>query len=251
MSRRLVVLDSDWHSMNWNQFSVPSHAGLNTRVLDNLSVRRQVFEWCRMYHPIARITAGDEFHTPGLTGTLDVAVQKAVIEVEEEFDSLGIPIVKLVGNHDQSTRSGEAHALVGFRGQNLRVVAAPEWIELVSVLHSRPSRSREGVWLLVIPYSRDSAEIQTALAADPGPQSPPTLLTVVHYEMNGAVVETGWRVTSPILVDQLPARGWTWFGHHHTHQMWTSRSGVIGSPLQHIRSDEGSTKGFIVLDLDT
>jgi hypothetical protein len=235
---RLVVLDSDWHASNFPQFAQPAPAGLNTRMLDQLSVRRQVLEWCRHHHPVARITGGDEFHTPGLTGTLDVAVSMAVIDVEAEFDELGIPIVKLVGNHDQSTRSGEAHALAGFKGANLRVAEIPTWYDL------------DQLWVLAIPYSRDPEVIRAALSARVQVGLAPPILTVVHYEMDGAVVETGWRVTSPVTHENLPTYGWVWFGHHHTHQMWTKRTGVIGTPLQHTRSDEGSSKGFIVVDLD-
>jgi len=76
------------------------------------------------------------------------------------------------------------------------------------------------------------------------------VLTVVHYEFHGAVVETGWRGPSPITHEALPQDGWVWFGHHHLHQNLAPRAWVIGTPLQHTRSDETYAKGFVVFDLD-
>ena len=145
---------------------------------------------------------GDFWHA---RGSLPVRPLNAVLEEVARWRD--IPLLMLVGNHDQVSAGGEEHALEA-------VAAAASAAGAPAHVFDRPALFLGALWL---PYRRDPAELSAAIAAAAaegagGAGGAPSVV-FAHTDVIGAAANDAFQCGKGLEPGAFPARAW--LGHYH------------------------------------
>lgn len=200
---------------------------------------------------------GDFWHA---RGSLPVRPLNAVLEEMARWRD--IPLLMLVGNHDQVTAGGEEHSLEA-------VAAAAAAAGSPAHVFERPALFLGALWL---PYRRDPAELSAAIAeAAAAAESDPPSVVFAHTDVIGAAANDAYQCGKGLEPEAFPARAW--LGHYHKPHVvggggsseegggnevqrgrkkkkkkkLTSVVEYVGSPYQVSRAEAGQRKALVVL----
>src|SRR5690349_2871410 len=106
-----VLVFSDIHLHVWKNYSKILDNGLNSRLVDGINVIKQIENYiCNNSIDLVLFT-GDFFH---VKRQIYVQAFNAAYLAISSLADTGVPIVAIVGNHDQADKSGASHSLLAF-----------------------------------------------------------------------------------------------------------------------------------------
>lgn len=210
-----LLFFSDLHLANWPQFSkTDPDTGLNSRLVDQLTVLAQLKDIAEREHVDAILFLGDLFHS---RTKIDVDVLWAAHESLYQLSRAAPEFYILVGNHDQSTKDGSIHSLDGFR-YFANVIDEPKVLtvagELTVAFH---------------PFTTDFNAFRAyakEVKAD---------IFCCHQGLTEALVGAyELPIKADVSVEDLPYKScrYVFLGHYHKHQWVRENVAYIGSPLQ-------------------
>ncbi len=241
-----IVLFSDWHAHPFAQFSNSNIGGMNSRLQDAFDVLHQIKNYVEENSKdvLAVFFGGDLFH---VRNTINVVTWNAVIyELKlfiDSLTSLGIEFHLIVGNHDDSSRSGDSTSLDFI--QHLGVPSKRS-----TMLYKAPTIATVGGSLKTcfVPYTEDSRAVLDVVAEKSD-------LFLGHMGIQGSDLgsdfvyknQNDWNFheLNPQNFDVMM------MGHFHKNQALAEHAYYIGAPLHHNFGDEGQKRGFVVYDIET
>ncbi|GAB4817224.1 hypothetical protein N2152v2_004270 [Parachlorella kessleri] len=180
---------------------------------------------------------GDFWH---MRGSLPVEPLNDVIR---QLAGWRVPMLCLVGNHDQVSLGGLIHSLTP-------LAAASPYIHVFD----RPCLYRGALWL---PYRRDHAELEAAVAAGTaggaaGAAGQGDLKAIfAHVDVVGAMMNDAFQAHDGVPPSLFPPGLHVYTGHYHKpHTVEGTSIRYLGSPYQVSRSEAGQAKHLLVLDQD-
>lgn len=176
---------------------------------------------------------GDVFHTSGRVST---SVLQAAYATFKRFS--GLPFVFVPGNHDQTHRGQEEHAIC-FLEQFGPVAsfAQPEHI-----IGANMPRVR------MLPYTEDEDQIKSFLDASAAGSIVLMHQGVKNVEMNSK----GFVLNEGIDADWIPDEILGLFtGHYHSFRRFAKAGTIPGSLVQHNFGDVGDPRGFLLVEGET
>ncbi len=253
---------SDLH-LGSGRYGMPE-GGVNSRVRE----ARNFLDWfvrlVELEHADLAVWAGDTFDTRR-PGPADL---RTVAEAASRIARL-CPLVVVGGNHDGAAVVGDAesHTLgwlqavqmpgvyVATEPVRFPVATAAGTVQVCAQPYPHP-RSLDGevggtVGERQAAVSREAERQAHAWAAEA--QSPDPTIYVGHLSVAGAslgaerVMRSGWDVTIP--VDALAGYDLALLGHLHARQRLRANAWYCGSPMCWDWSEEGQTKGALVVDV--
>lgn len=243
-----IVVFSDAHIHTWAEHS-RDEKGVPSRLLDCLSVLRQIRAYCVKHGIRAVLFGGDLFHKRGVLYTLPYNL---VVAELAEWKRAGIELFANVGNHDAADRRGKVHALQALESAELlHTVDDDGWMNW----HIEGEDGEE-VMVTAISYCPDAATLRdrTFIALQMREDADVPTIGLFHHGFRGARVGTSLEYV--VKEDADPdeyAKSFMWMlsGHYHAHQEigTTGHAWYVGSPMEFVRN-ETSPKGFIVIDLE-
>lgn len=241
-----ILVFSDIHLHNWPYGSTLVD-GINSRLLDGFEVMVQIADYINDNPVDVCVFGGDLFHTHG---KIDSAVLKmAFYGMERIICHLARPcdMYVLVGNHDTSDKSMKVHNL--------------HWMEAmgVSVVDSAQHNAFNGLprQLSFLPYTEDAEVIKeffkeaaekkgTSLGTEKG------ITCFMHQGIAEVPMGSGFLVDEIFTLDMIPdGIKHVFTGHYHEHTRVAANATIIGNTMQLNWNDEGSTKGFLIVDTET
>ncbi|KAF5832983.1 hypothetical protein DUNSADRAFT_10970 [Dunaliella salina] len=178
-----------------------------------------------------------------IRGTLPVEPLDLVLDELSTWTEAGLPMLMLVGNHDQVDLGGEMHALkpLAKMSRDFHVF-------------TRPTLFRNALWL---PYRREEVKLRSAIeaAVHAKQENHPALPDELRCVFAHADVQTAKMNYRTQAKDGLPPALFRDFpvytGHYHLpHSVPNSNITYIGSPYQVHRNEAGERKRLLVLDAD-
>ncbi|KAK9831282.1 hypothetical protein WJX74_010231 [Apatococcus lobatus] len=167
---------------------------------------------------------GDFWH---LRGSLPVEPLNAVLCA---MDSWKVPVLMLVGNHDQVTAGGLSHGLTPLQAANPNIH-----------VFDAPTFYLGALWL---PYRRDPTSLLEAIAGTPAAKA-----IFAHVDVVGAFMNNTFQATDGLSSSTFPDNIPTYTGHYHKpHVVGESNIRYVGSPYQVSRSEAGQCKELLILD---
>lgn len=196
---------------------------------------------------------GDFWHA---RGSLPVRPLNAVLGEMSQWRD--IPLLMLVGNHDQVTAGGEEHSLEA-------VAAAASAAGSPTHVFDQPALFLGALWL---PYRRDPAELSAAIAEAAAAAGDNPSVVFAHSDVIGAAANDAYQCGKGLEPGAFPARAW--LGHYHKPhivgggaaeegEQEGARKGrrkkkkltavveYVGSPYQVSRAEAGQRKALVVL----
>ena len=248
-----IVLASDLHVHNWPDFS-RSEGGLPSRLANCVNVLEDIRLYCGTHAIGVVVLGGDIFHKRGVVFTQPYNLVVAVLARMKED---GITVLAVDGNHDHANKTGTIHTLQALEAAGLVACVSVKdgWINW--------SLETDDDALVVSGFSYcDSRQVfeqrLEESAADykrhyKGTQR----IGVFHHGFTGARVGTALEYVVKEDVDPGILDGhafaYIFSGHYHARQTigGLSHATYIGSPLEHVRGEDGQDKGFLVYDTST
>ncbi len=233
-----ILVFSDLHLHNWPYGSTLVD-GMNSRLADGFNVMVQIAEYINDHPVDSCVFAGDLFHTHG---KIDSAVLKvAYMGMDRIVQHLIRPcdMYVLVGNHDTSDKSMKIHNLHWMEAMGINVVDFP-WHNKYNDLPKE---------LSFLPYTEDKEVIKTFFrnAAMKGGTT-----CFMHQGIAEVPMGSGFLINEIFTLDMIPDEiKHVYTGHYHEHTRVADNATVIGNTMPISWSDEGSTKGFLIVDTKT
>ena len=244
-----VLIFSDLHLHNWPYGSTLVD-GMNSRLMDGFNVMVQIARYINEYPVDACVFGGDLFHTHG---KIDSAVLKVAYEgMERIVQHLARPcdMYMLVGNHDTSDKSMKVHNLHWMEAMGLNVVGCcvggahngfnglPRELSFLSYTEDKDQIKQ---------FFKEAAEkVGTSLGTENG------IVCFMHQGIAEVPMGSGFLIDEIFTLDMIPDEvKHVYTGHYHTHTRVSDKATVIGSTMQLNWSDEGETKGFLIVDTET
>ena len=227
-----ILVFSDLHLHNWPYGSTLLD-GMNSRLLDGYNVMGQIAEYINDHPVDACVFGGDLFHTHG---KIDSAVLKVAYEgLSRISQHLANPwdMYVLVGNHDTSDKSMKVHNL--------------HWVEALGInVVDKPYYDYE---LSLLPYTEDKAVMQKFFKK--AAESVDTTC-FMHQGISEVPMGSGFLINEIFTLDMIPDEiKHVYTGHYHEHTRVADNATIIGNTMPISWSDEGSTKGFLIVDTET
>ena len=237
--KRFVVF-SDLHLHPWAYGSQVIN-GKNSRLEQQKEVVKSIAQYCKERDIPEVVFTGDLFHT----STVGAETNQAAYEAFNSFKEHGIDLSLLVGNHDQSSRSGGSHALSFFREFGNVFDVGRHASEAV---HSGPHRLIAGTPAYFFPYTDDEATLKGYLRSCGGD---PYFL-FLHQGVGGVEVNakgfTLNEILTPAMVPSVCAMAFS--GHYHTFKPVSSNLIIPGSTVQLNWGDEGEPRGWLDVSVE-
>lgn len=229
-----ILIAGDLHLHAWPAWASVDDSGLNSRLLDQLTVLAQIQKYCADHDVEALCFLGDLFHS---RSKLDVEVIWSAIQAFEQLSRTVPTVMTLVGNHDQALRSGGIHSLDALR-PNVLVVDTPRTVTLC-----------EGVRAHCHPFTTET-DAFCAWTKQLGQAE----LFLGHQGIDGATVGAyEVPLKAEVKVSDLPLDRvrYAFLGHYHAPQAIAENAFYAGSLLQLDMGERKEAKSFIVLDTDS
>jgi len=225
-----VVIFSDLHAHQHEQFARTLPGGRNSRFQNILNVLEQIRVFCAEQEVDMIFFLGDLFHS---RTKVDVDVFSATWLAMKALSESVRKTYILMGNHDSYNKVGSIHSLEPFR-------------EFATVVDQPIIDSFEDLRFAMHPFTTDIAAWKDFVAMLPSNLD----FFFAHQGLSEAVVGAfDISIKAEVGYSDLPhtkAR-WCLMGHYHKHQMLgdAKRAGYIGSPLQHNMGERTEEKGFV------
>lgn len=230
------VVFSDLHLHQW-QYGSTIVDGKNSRLEQQKNVVQSIVQYCRDRDISEVVFCGDLFHTH----TVTAEVSQAAYEAFSGFKEAKIELSIIVGNHDQSSRSGETHALSWFR----------ELGRLVQFKAGSDNDKVSGAKLLgfdanFLPYTDSREQLERWLAKTRGG------FIFMHQGVGGVEVNSkGFTLNEILTPEIIPSHCILAFtGHYHSHRAVTSNLIIPGSTVQLNWGDKHETRGWLDVKVD-
>lgn len=242
---------SDLHLHPFGAFSTINADGLNSRLVEVGQALERILVTAEKEKCTGVLFSGDYFHTKKLdVETLDLAAR-----IMSKHD---IPVYMIAGNHDMSTKLAQYHSARTIRG-NVRILDFTEGNVATC----------EGVRIGGIPYIGTKKDFFEALEKTAGGGDLDVLL--LHCGFSNALMGSDFIMDSPDLMtpdDVFGTAGIVIAGHYHQPHIFTEKTVELperygdyqyqhghtllipGSPVQHGFGDEGSKRGFWIIEDD-
>ena len=234
------VVFSDLHLHPWAYGSQVIN-GRNSRLEQQKEVVKSIARYCKERDIPEVVFTGDLFHT----STVSAETTQAAYEAFSSFKENGIDISLLVGNHDQSSRTGGFHALSFFR----------EFGHVFDAGGCANEALRDGFHRTIaatpsyfFPYTDDPA----VLAAYLGRVNQVRSLLFLHQGVGGVEVNSkGFTLNEILTPAMVPSNcAMAFSGHYHTFKPVASNLIIPGSTVQLNWGDEGEPRGWLDVSID-
>jgi DNA repair exonuclease SbcCD nuclease subunit len=227
MSKFLVF--SDLHLYQWPYGSSITPEGYNTRLIDQWSVLSQIHMAAEDEEIDHIFFTGDFFHTSGRVGSQELAIAAKALDM---FRKSGKKMVLLVGNHDQSTKTGDIHSLDLFSSYGVVVDRQMTFNWGDFIIHA-------------MPYTEDAEALKRFLDA-----TPQDSIVLMHQGVSGVPVNdrTCFTLNEILQADMFNDNAAVGFsGHYHNYrEIIPNRLYIPGAPMQFNWGDRGSSRGYLV-----
>lgn len=246
-----VALLSDIHIHNWREFNTPGSDGIPVRLMHCIDTLNDIRRYCVEHGIGVVVLGGDLFHKRGVlfTQAYNLTVN-ALIGLRDS----GVTVFAVDGNHDHATKSGSVHVV--------EALAATGLVKSIDIAfgfenwHISSDDNSDTLVITGVSYC-DSADVfdQRLTAAEEEYRTEykgESRIFVFHHGFQGARVGTAleYQVREEIDSKRLDdyTHDFAYSGHYHTRQAIGGRANAmyIGSPLEHMRGDAGTVKGFQV-----
>lgn len=240
-----IVIYSDPHYHNFQQFAQISANGLNTRLATTIRATMEMTAHAKRIRASTIICAGDIFHVRGAVAPSVLNPTRAMFDaMSNEVSS----VLLLTGNHDlESDKSKDLTAATHGVGNDRGViVVADENGFAFNAPTDSPTK------IIMIPWSPDLSYIRNQIKTRC--QNPGRDILVLHAPMNGVI--TGLP-DHGLTVDDFEDSGWAtvFIGHYHNHRVFHTRSGTrvvsVGALTHQNWGDTESLAGYVVYHPDT
>jgi DNA repair exonuclease SbcCD nuclease subunit len=228
-----ILIFSDLHLHNW-AYGATYKDGANSRLKAQVSVVRQIDDWCMQYRIDEIFFLGDLFHTHG---KIDASVLSEAYTVFRRL-SRNSHVTVLVGNHDMADRSGRVNSVQWLDGlNNISVMSEPG-----------ATYSTGGTNFVFCPYTEDRDTLIGALS-----NAPKDSIAMLHQGVHGVPMDNNWivpnEILSSIIIPDKVKHVFT--GHYHSYNRVINKLTIVGAPIQHTWADFGVERGWVVYDTDT
>ena len=230
-----ILCFSDIHLHNWH-YGSSIVGGMNSRLMDQASVLNQIAQYTYENSVDRVVFGGDLFHTHGKldSSVLKVAFQglSRITNPIPRFNPIQpMPAVFLVGNHDTDRKDKSVHSLHWLASTTSCVVD--------SSFHDKLSG------LSYLSYTESKDEV-VDFFKHAGP------ICFLHQGIANVPMGSGFLINEILSADLVPDHvKYVYTGHYHKHTRVSDKITIIGSTLQLNWSDEGDSRGFLVIDTDT
>ncbi len=188
------------------------------------------------------LVAGDTYN---IRAKVDIEVQNHMLNVMEAFNSDGIKVVFIAGNHDQYDNSSlPANATQAFRNIPGFTILDTEGVITLE-------EGEEKVEVLCIPYNKEVDRLKSAINTFVNTPRDSGAILLAHIGVTGGYQGTHLMSDSFALEELYPGYfKYVVLGHYHNRQFLgeTKNAFYCGSPIAHSFNEEGQTKGFMVID---
>lgn len=240
-----VAIFSDLHVHPFAEFANPMGLNVTDRLLDSVSVLKDVRKRCLEEGISVVLFGGDLFHRRGVVG---VPAYGLVVNELVRWRKAGIEGIFLPGNHDQVDRAGTTDAVQALAKASLcRTVPAEGG--------SKTFRLGD-VEVAAFSYCDGREELERRLDREEKEAGRGFRIGLFHHGFEGARVGTylEYEVKEPISAKGvLGGRRFdvVLSGHYHGRQEIRGvRNGwYVGSPLEHVRGEQDEDKGFLIFDV--
>lgn len=225
-----VLIASDLHAHTWTRFSKMLPTGVNSRFQDLLNVLDQI-EWCLdEYHPSTLILLGDLTHLRYFVrySVLNPLAAKLAHLRTKVKDLIIIP-----GNHDIEAEG--VHSLSIFQHMDITVLDTPSW------------RHVDGLgWVYFVPYMHYGVAEAMDQPPPMGARGLPAG-AMLHYALDGKVLDSEYRLPSPLTLAHTHEFDRLWLGHVHSPGIENNGATVyVGAPMHFDFGDVGDRFAWLV-----
>jgi DNA repair exonuclease SbcCD nuclease subunit len=228
------VVFSDLHLHQW-QYGSRLIDGRNSRLEQQKEVVQSIVRYCTEKDIPQCVFTGDLFHT----STVTAEVAQAAHEAFKGFKENGIELTILVGNHDQSSRTGGSHACswLSDHGQLIDTGVGTTTVQTIGGLDS-----------YFFPYTGDEGVLRGWLSSIGEGRS----FCFFHQGVGGVEVNSKGFTLNEILTPALiPGNcAMAFSGHYHSFKPVTSNLIIPGSTVQLNWGDEGEPRGWLDVTVD-
>jgi len=188
VQKRNILIFSDLHLDNYRRFSTISNGGVNSRLLSQINIVKQVKRLAKKLQPEAIVFLGDLFNGQGssINKLLYLMGHNLIYSLQEDF-----PVYLIVGNHDVY---GNTHILTPMAGMpNVRIV------ESTVSEHLMGRHITMVPWCGVIPKSGE--------------------VLLGHLDIDGAKTGIGYELSGTIHKKEVEQYNIVISGHYHGYQV--------------------------------
>jgi DNA repair exonuclease SbcCD nuclease subunit len=227
------VVFSDLHLHQW-QYGSRLINGRNSRLEQQKEVVKSIVRYCTEKDISQCVFTGDLFHT----STVAAETGQAAYEAFKGFKENGIDLTILVGNHDQSNRTGGSHAL-SWLGHHGRLVD--------SNVGENGSQTVGGINAHFFPFTADADILRGWISGIKGRS-----LCFFHQGVGGVELNSkGFTLNEILTGDLIPVDcAMAFSGHYHSFKPVTSNLIIPGSTTQLNWSDAGEPRGWLDVTVD-
>ena len=234
------VVFSDLHLHPWTYGSQIIN-GRNSRLEQQKEVVKSIASYCKERDIREVVFTGDLFHT----STVSAETSQAAYDSFSTFKENKIDLSILVGNHDQSSRTGGSHSLSFFNEfGHVFDVGGHATEALRGGFHKRIA----GIPARFFPYT-DDAEILKAYLAT---VNKVRCFIFMHQGVGGVEVNSkGFTLNEILTPAMVPSNCVMAFsGHYHSFKPVSSNLIIPGSTVQLNWGDEGEARGWLDVAVD-
>lgn len=244
-----VLLFSDHHAFNWKLYSTLLPSGMPSRLWDGIDVLSQISFVAKREKVDLILFAGDLFH---VRGTIHVQTWNAVYDAIAKLRLSAQQVGLLVGNHDQSTRSGDVHSVYSL-GSVATIMDKPGWYTFL-IESTKIDKKPHALHVMAVPYAKERGAVVESINSLAGacPSSLEATALLGHFGVSGAKVGGNF-----VLVDrEVPQLGdlhsgevdQVFLGHYHEPQQLANNVRYLGATHHHNWGDVGSERGCWLWD---
>lgn len=228
------VAFSDLHLHAWN-YGATIVNGKNSRLEQQVKVVKSIVSYCKEREIQEVVFCGDLFHT----STITAEVSQAAYQAFKGFKENGIQLTVLVGNHDQSSRTGGIHAL-SWLGDHGKLIER--------CLGEVDSPRIAGLPAYFFPYTADEDTLKGWLRE----VNQVRCFMFFHQGVGGVEINSkGFtlnEILTPAMVPGNCALALT--GHYHSFKPVSGNLVIPGSTTQLNWGDEGEPRGWLDVTVD-
>lgn len=260
----IIACTADWHIHEFQDFAkqilvkwddrlqryIPDIHGkeMNSRLYHILDGICDIRDYCVINKIYRILHAGDVFHK---RGNLSVTTFNAAYRVLQTFETYGLEMVVIAGNHDQVDSSSQPDTSIHTFAKSFELMVAE------SPLIITFNDYAEQISILCIPYNRNKTQVLNQLQQLKSNLDPQQSILLMHCGVTGGAVGSGMHLmTDDYSLDELYCSKWKYvvLGHYHRPQLLADNVFYCGTPVQNSFNDElpdtenGGYNGFFLID---
>jgi DNA repair exonuclease SbcCD nuclease subunit len=239
MTKHFVVF-SDLHLHPW-AYGSRIVKGRNSRLEQQKEVVQEIANYCQEREIPEVVFTGDLFHT----STVAAETSQAAYEAFGAFQDSKVALSILVGNHDQSSRTGELHSLSFFNEFGQVYDAGAIAFE---ALRGRFNTTIAGIPAYFFPYTDDEAILRAYLDTARNERC----FLFLHQGVGGVEVNSkGFTLNEILTPSMVPSNcAMAFTGHYHSFKPVSNNLIIPGSTVQLNFGDEGEARGWLDVTVD-